>query len=105
MSTTRKWIVSAAAIAALAVPAPALAQTTGDPVGPTYGRIGGVTESDVAGGGGAAGAQAGAPATQGPQQRGNLPFTGFDAGLAAGAGLLLVLLGFGMRFLARHRTA
>lgn len=104
MSTTRKRVAGAMAIAALAVPAPALAQTT-DPVGPTYGRIGGVTESDVAGGGGTAGARAAAPDQGEAGQRGSLPFTGFDVGLAAGAGLLLVLLGFGMRFLARQRTA
>ena len=104
MSTTRKRVVGAVAIAALAVPAPALAQT--DPVEPTYGRIGGVTEGNVeegAGPAGTAGARAAAP--EQPPQGGNLPFTGFDAGLAAGAGLLLVLLGVGMRFLARHRTA
>ncbi|MDP8944271.1 MAG: hypothetical protein M3N16_09165 [Actinomycetota bacterium] len=67
-----------------------------------------MTENEVAGGGGgagAAGARNVAPAQQ-AQDQGSLPFTGFDAGLAAGAGLLLLVLGFGMRFLARgHRTA
>jgi len=73
----------AAAVAALAWAATAVAANPG--VSGYGGQSGGV-QSDV-------------------QSGGTLPFTGLDLGLILGGGILLVLVGIGLRRLGRHRPA
>ena len=122
----RTLAVCAAALT-LAAPAPALAQSAGDdqyvdPLGgaaPPSGGSGSGSGSG-SGGGGTAGAGAGTAGTTAGQNadgsapssagsaaaaRDELPRTGFPAGLAAGAGLLMLSAGTGLRLGLRRRAS
>ena len=79
-------VFTAAVLAALAVPALALAQS---PVGGGYGGEGGNVQEGVAGG------------TAGG---GSLPFTGLDLILMVAAAALLISAGLTMRRLARAKS-
>lgn len=100
MNVMNKRIAFVLAMVALAAPTSAYA-ASGDPVGPTYSKVGGVVENNVNGADEPTAAGTQSVAASNSNDGGRLPFTGFDIGIAAGAGLLLLTLGLGMRFLAR----
>jgi hypothetical protein len=82
-------------VLALALASTAVAQTSSQD---GYSDDAGQVQSQVQGG------QEGASAPTGnaqAQEEGGLPFTGLDLGLLVGAGCALVVVGFGMRRLAR----
>jgi hypothetical protein len=87
-------VVSSLALSAAAVPAFAASTSQEGYVQPA-----GVVQSDVAGTNNGNDANT-TRSTSGSQ----LPFTGLDVGLIAGAGALLVLLGVGMSRLTRARA-
>ena len=85
-------VLSTLALSVAAVPAFAAATSQEG-----YTTPAGVVQTDVASGNNGANTT---QSTSGSQ----LPFTGLDVGLIAGAGALLVLLGVGMSRLTRTRT-
>jgi hypothetical protein len=95
-----KKSLAIAAMAALMVPAGALASSSTD----TYGGPGNVVSGLEQGSGGGNGT---APSTNtAPKQaaQGGLPFTGADLGVLAAAGGMLLGLGFGLRRLTHRPT-
>lgn len=83
-------VITAACFVYLVSASVALAGTSLDP----YEGEGGSVQDDVAGS---------ALTGQGGGEAGSLPFTGLDLGLLVLAGLALVLVGMGIRRLARSR--
>jgi hypothetical protein len=101
----KKVMAMAIAVAMLAVPATAFAQSAQDAYRP-QGQIEQDVEGDQGGVGGSPGAGGGAggdnAAGNATSSGSGLPFTGVDVALLAGAGALLLGAGVGMRRLA-HR--
>lgn len=103
MKMRSRKIAALFTVLALALPASAFAQSSVDGYNDSN-RVAGLEQGS--GGGGGGGGNGSAPATasksspsstQGSDDGGKLPFTGADLGIIAGAGGLLLLLGFGLR--------
>jgi len=93
-------VVLAVAMLVLAVPAQAFAQQV------TEEAYSNSSVDDVGTGGGSGDPTAEAAAEEiSGDSGGSLPFTGFDAALIGGAGLGLLGLGFGLRYVTRPETA
>ena len=88
------------AVLALALPASAFAQSSVEGYNDGN-RVAGLEQGSGGGGGGgndnAASKSSSPSGTERSEDGGNLPFTGADLGVIAGAGGLLLLLGFGLR--------
>ena len=93
-------ILTLSALAVALAPATAVAQSSDE----GYESDGPTVQSKIEGGGGGNAGQAAtgnpSPSPAGDQEAG-LPFTGLDLGLLAGAGVLLVGLGAGVRLALR----
>ena len=104
MRARSRAIAAVTAAAALALPASALADSSALS---GYGYVGGVTQSDVGGGGGHQGSSTRTVVhVEGTDSgSGSLPFTGFDA-LAVGAvGVVLAGAGMSLRRLSARNSA
>ena len=115
MRRLKNFSIAAALGIMLTVGAPAAFAQTAAPTDDGYGKPAGVVQTQVGddngGGDNAPGAESSNPTPSGSgdspaaatvqDNSGKLPFTGFDIALMVGAGGLLLLLGFGMRRLAR----
>jgi hypothetical protein len=104
ISRAIRLTVLCAMLFALAMAATASAQSS--PAQTVYNPNGDVLNV-VSGGGSSPSTESGAPAqteagTTAAATSGSLPFTGFQAGLVAVAGVALVGTGFAMRRIARH---
>ena len=89
----KRYTIVGLLVGALALPAAAQAQSSGD----GYGAVAGVESGTVQNG------VAATPAQVASTESGSLPFTGAEVGLTAGAGLLLVGAGFGLRRLQANK--
>lgn len=102
----KHFVVSATAVAALAVPVSAFGQTSGRTSQDAYNPPAGQIQEEVAQQGGGGGPDGGGPGggDSAPQAAGGgaLPFTGMDLVLLLGGGGLLLSAGLGMRRLARR---
>jgi hypothetical protein len=110
MKTLRTTIAVFAAVSALALPASALASSGQE----GYAGPNSVVAGIQGGGGGGPTSSAPAPApvaesaaapVSASEESGTLPFTGANLGILAGGGLLLLVLGFGLRKLTQQRPA
>ncbi len=98
MLRIKRGIIATAASLVLFSASPAFAQTTSND---GYNDFGGRVEANVSGdnggGGGDGGGGDGAAGTNSAEASDRLPFTGTDLGLIAGAGIVLLGLGLGVR--------
>ena len=93
-----KNFIAIAAVVALLAPAAALAQNSGvEGYAGDNNVVAGLEDTSGNGGGGTTQAQT--------VDNGSLPFTGSDLGVLAGAGGLLLALGFGLRRLTHRPSA
>lgn len=104
-NTVKNWIALAGIVSILLLPSAALAQ---DSVVDGYNNGGGGTQGQaergaVKGEGAGGAGEAGAAADLGTTEAGALPFTGLDIGFVAIGGLVLIVAGAGMAWLARPR--
>ena len=92
-------------LAALALPASALAQPSIDGYNPQGPQVQEEIQQDNPDNGDGSDNPTATAAAPGDDDNGNLPFTGLDVALVLGAGLVLVGMGFGIRRMIRPTEA